>query len=199
MLLVLSLWLPLLKSQYVECRLVFSCQFIPQSFLSKWLIWGCWYFKISNGISTVKENLVPSLCVPIKGVVPQLSLSTKISKYAKSWFPATLSLMDIFWKRKVFFCVWVFFNVLFFYPFLLRIHLSLELIVPLFNVWRPETFSNFSHRSLFHLCFGGFINHNLKCLVLASKPLVGYAFVLFSAMTSWQVPRFDLEGTCFWK
>lgn len=38
----------------------------------------------------------------------------------------------------------------------------------------------FSCRSLFHLLFGGFINHNLKYLVLASKPPMGYASVLFS-------------------
>lgn len=60
----------------------------------------------------------------------------------------------------------------------------LEFIVPLFNVWRLETVSCldlcFSCRSLFHLLFGGFINHSLKYLVLASKPPVGYASVLFS-------------------
>lgn len=89
MLLMLSLRLPLLKSQHVERCLVFFCQFIQQSFLSKWLTGGCWYFKISNGISIVMENLL-SLHAPIKTqvnectAVPQLSLNTKISKYAKS-------------------------------------------------------------------------------------------------------------------
>lgn len=45
----------------------------------------------------------------------------------------------------------------------------------------------FSRRSLFHLLFGGFIIHNLKYLVLASKPPVGYASVSFSIYYEWLI------------
>lgn len=144
MLPMLCLWLPLLKSQQVERCLVHFCQFVRQSFLSKWPAGGCWYFKISNGISIVKENLLSSLHAPLKTEVnAQLFLDChwirKIAKYAKSWFPATLSLIDVFCKRKLFIFLMCFPDT--------RSHLELtwinclEFIVPLFSVWRLKTFS----------------------------------------------------------
>lgn len=129
---------------------------------------------------------------------PRLSIRIKISKCAKSWFSATLSLIDtsdgfLFpssWTPYIFLSsdvAYIFASSHFFWkevwenvshalylttPFSLGIHFGLKLIALLFNVWRWHIQQLFSYKNLFHLCFCGLINHNLKYLFLASFNLL---------------------------